>query len=669
MVTTRGLTIDDVKRDTDWSALEQDLLAACETGRFASAINDDPPEFSDPPTAAEMVAACRPADTQDPARRVRPTLIRYLLEGGCDQADGVRPHPKGVKLAGGWIEGELDLRGCRTELDLSLHNCLFSERPSFRDAYIGGLYLPGSRAEKGLDLQRLRTEWSVHCNDQFHATGLVDMAGACIGGQLACDGGWFDGAGGRALNADSATVGAQVFLSGGFHATGEVNLLGARITGQLVCVDGRFDGAGGRALNANGASLRAQVFLSGGFHATGEVSLIRANITGQLACTGGQFDGAGGRALNAQAAVIGADVFLRDGIHATGVVDFMGARIVGNLQISRASLADGLDLESARITEGLFWRDLRGDCAKIDLTDASCGMLCDDRGSWARTREIRLSGFSYDRLQSDMGIGERLAWLGRKRERDLPPVLRTNLAAQPWLGGDARAFDPQPYTQLARVLGGQGNRKGAARVLERREHLVARAAQRRAFGHVDGTWRGGIASLPSVLRSLRDVLFRAVFGYGHAPARALFWVVAILLGAWWLYGTAYAAGQMAPNSDVVLTSDAWQAAVNAGCAPVDWAAVGWAAPPDTADCTMPLHHWLANAPAAPDYESFNAGLYALDLFVPLDALGQESTWAPSRDRGWWGWLGYSLRMPIQMAGWLITAVGAAVLTGLVGRRD
>jgi hypothetical protein len=49
MVTTRGLTIGEVKGDTDWSALEEDLLAACETGRFATAMNDDPPEPSDPP--------------------------------------------------------------------------------------------------------------------------------------------------------------------------------------------------------------------------------------------------------------------------------------------------------------------------------------------------------------------------------------------------------------------------------------------------------------------------------------------------------------------------------------------------------------------------------------------------------------------------------------------
>jgi hypothetical protein len=32
MVTTRGLTIDQVKGDTDWSALEEDLLAECPRG-------------------------------------------------------------------------------------------------------------------------------------------------------------------------------------------------------------------------------------------------------------------------------------------------------------------------------------------------------------------------------------------------------------------------------------------------------------------------------------------------------------------------------------------------------------------------------------------------------------------------------------------------------------
>jgi hypothetical protein len=557
-----------------------------------------------------------PADTQDPARRVRAALIRYLLEGGCD--GGTRPNPNGVKLLGGWIDGELDLQGCRTELDLSLHHCLFPQRPSFRDAELRALYLTGSRAEHGLNLQRLRTETNVHLSDGFHATGLVDLSGARITGQLACVGGCFDGAGGRALTAEGATAEAQVLLSDGFHATGEVNLRGARITEQL-------------------------------------------------ACTGGRFDGAGGQALTAEAATVGASVFLRDAFHATGPVNFNRARIEGNLRIEQATLAGGIDLEAARVTEGLILTDLRG--AEIfgpwqpgaqrpdaperaggvaDLTDASCGVLRDDPAAWGAFSTLKLGNFLYDRIAELGTAKDRLAWL----DHGSPD--------------DPARFDPQPYTQLAATADKLGHRRVAARVRERREDGLRRADwARRHEAPALTPWPVGPWAAAR-LRIAGQFLFKGLFGYGHAPARALISVAVILAVAWAVYGTAYTAGQMAPNSDVVLTSGAWKAAVATGCAPVDWAVVGWSLTAPDADCTMPLHRWLATAPAAADYESFNAGLYALDLFVPLDALGQERTWAPSRDRGW---LGYALRMPIQMAGWLITAVGAAVLTGLVGRKD
>jgi hypothetical protein len=81
-----------------------------------------------------------------------------------------------------------------------------------------------------------------------------------------------------------------------------------------------------------------------------------------------------------------------------------------------------------------------------------------------------------------------------------------------------------------------------------------------------------------------------------------------------------------------------------------------------------LDAWVKTEPGR-DYESFSAGLYALDLFIPLDALGQEKNWAPSASRGTWGKWGHRLRWLVQMAGWVITAMGAAVVTGLIGRRD
>jgi hypothetical protein len=154
------------------------------------------------------------------------------------------------------------------------------------------------------------------------------------------------------------------------------------------------------------------------------------------------------------------------------------------------------------------------------------------------------------------------------------------------------------------------------------------------------------------VRPIWDVPYRLVFGYSHMPALALIWIGAIWLLASVLYGSVFAAGQMAPNSDVILTSADWLAALEAS----------------KNGGGMPLHVWLEN-PATKDYETFSAGLYALDLFLPLDALGQEAAWAPSKDRSALGALGYWMRMPIQLAGWVITAVGAAVLTGLVGRKE
>ena len=55
--------------------------------------------------------------------------------------------------------------------------------------------------------------------------------------------------------------------------------------------------------------------------------------------------------------------------------------------------------------------------------------------------------------------------------------------------------------------------------------------------------------------------------------------------------------------------------------------------------------------------------------MPLDALGQEAAWAPSKDRGALGLWGFRLRWVVKALGWILAVVGAAVLTGLVGKRD
>jgi hypothetical protein len=148
-----------------------------------------------------------------------------------------------------------------------------------------------------------------------------------------------------------------------------------------------------------------------------------------------------------------------------------------------------------------------------------------------------------------------------------------------------------------------------------------------------------------------DFLFWLLAGYGHRPMRALFVSILLVILAAMLAGAAFDAGQFVPNSAVILTSVSWQEAI---------AAAGPGGRP------LPL--WLAHAPEAADYETFNRWLYGLDLFLPLDALGQEVAWRP-RTGEWLGDLAFYSRTFFQAAGWIITALAAAVLTGLVGRRD
>jgi hypothetical protein len=592
MVKVHRLTIDKVRGDQDWSALETDLLADCALGRGAYL-----------PVRHDL-----PADQGDPDRRIRPALIRYLLLGGCGSDGGHRPHANGVQVAGGWIDGVLDLSGVRSDLDLAMVNCQFNDAAVLRDASLGALNLSGSHAKAGVDLHRLQTSGAVHLSRGFRCDGLINLGSAEITGQLACDGGQFVNPGKTALDADAARIGADVFLSDGFRAEGEVDLCGA-------------------------------------------------GITGQLACTGGQFVNPGKTALNANAARIGADVFLRGGFRAEGAVDFVRANVTGGLQVVGARLDGGFDGEAMTVGAPFLWLEVTGKRAFVNLTEVQVGSLRDDRASWNGVGTIRLSGFRYDRVESAMTVGERLKWLARKAEWPMPFPAGYSPVAQPWVR-EIQTFDPQPYSHYAKVLQGQGARAAAARVLLERERRLSRAAYLRSLARLDGGVAMGFRSLGSLLRRSWDHAFGLMFGYGHQPARIFLTLIPLWVLTALLYGHIYALGQMAPNSAVILTSADWLAAVAQGAH----------------DRVPALHIWTGAAgylpkPSYEDYETFSAALYAADLFIPLDAIGQEGAWAPSFDRGVWGEVGYWARFPIQLAGWVITAVGAAVVTGLVGKKE
>ena len=554
-------------RRADWKALIAPGAAAAGEIARAGAIGQ-PASYSDKmismqieiydkPAELRLIQACREGDATiislkrpeegSADNTIRAGLIRALLlsTGDC------KPPAYGLLIFGAWITGKLDLEVEALPVPLVLIHCTLEEDVILRDCTLPALYMPGTHLPK---------------------------------------------------------------------------------------------------LDAQGLQCRGDLHLRGGFQAIGLVDLVGAKITGQLACDGGKFL-AKGMALNCSAISVGVDVFLRTGFEARGWVDLKRAEIAGNLQMSGATLNTGLDAKGMRVRAGFIWKDVTGDGIEVDLIDAHVGTLVDSPGSWQSVKMLRLSSFRYDRIESDMDVQERLDWLAKH-------------------DATARRFTPQPYVQLANVLRRQGFAGDAARVLVRREdkqrrqeYLDGQAAHKQSRDHLNGDLRPAAASLwadgkfaLNVLKRAAGYLFGLMFGYGHQPARVLPWIAAILGITICFAQQIHIHGQFAPTSSVVLTSQDWLDSF-----PTDPV-------PDSPLWRVQLDAW-AQTTSGRDCTSFSAFLYALDLFIPLDALGQEKNWAPSAERGWWGEWGHRLRWLVQMAGWVITAIGAAVVTGLIGRRD
>lgn len=289
---------------------ELQLLNACKKGELAR-LGDALPESS----------------TDE--KSVRAAFVRFLSLGGDERAP---VHERGVRLRGAFIEGPLDLQGCRIPVNVNLERSRFDSKVSALDAQVDGLFsLQGSYLTCGLSADRMRCSAGVHLRKGFKTTGEIKMLGIQIGGNLDCSGGLFEVKVGDALSVDGADIKGALYLSDGFNAAGQVRLTGARIGLNFDCSDGLFQAKNGDALLADGVEVKGDATFSGSFKATGEVRLLGALIEGDLNCSGGQFDVKDGDALSVHRATVKGDVFLSNGFKSTGAVQLVGAHIGGNL--------------------------------------------------------------------------------------------------------------------------------------------------------------------------------------------------------------------------------------------------------------------------------------------------------------------------------------------------
>jgi hypothetical protein len=465
-----------------------------------------------------------------------------------------------------------------------------------------------------------------------------------IGGTPACNlyergvtlfGGWIDGG----LDLAYCTAkGRTVLAHCGFPDRPSIEL--ARF--QLLNLD---DSAFPEGLHAMGIRVKASLFLRR-ITAARTVNMTDAKIGGDLDCRGARFDGGRDKkalqltALNAQG-IETAGTLTLESVTATGMINLAGANIGGQLDCEGATLDGGKGLavlaQRMKVAKGLLFRELKQVKGRINLIAAHASDLVDDEQSWPRGQnQLMLDGFTYDRINGPTTFAARRDWLA---------------AGSSW----DEDFFPQPYTQFARVLRQMGHAGEARKVLKARESLLAahlhsadRAAYQSAL-HGGPAEKGdaGKIGLRMTGAWLWSELTRRVAGHGYAPQFALYWSLFFATISFFAYFFFWRLGAMVPADAILLASPEWAAAV-------------------ASNPKAPSHAW--QGPAATHYETFYSLTYALDVFLPIVDLGQQSTWGQTTAT-WWGWSARLYTWALQIAGWVVTTLGVAAVTGVIQRNQ
>lgn len=300
---------------------------------------------------------------------------------------------------------------------------------------------------------------------------------------------------------------------------------------------------------------------------------------------------------------------------------------------------EGMELDRMRDIMRDHHLDIAGlNSALVDLEDAQCDTLRDGGGrDWGSKVQLKLNRFSYRHADdADRLLVMDKSWLGRlKRKMGIgnDPVVRARLdwlmqSYQPRTEGPPTArqlrddYCPQPFEQLIQVARSSGNevmattieiekaKIEAGRFTARMRGLLAGAGAVGAVlwglwhgvsGILDAVFLAAIFLLITFLFDLGNIGIRSMFGYLRRPVNAV-----VALAAWIVVGSigvhaANSRGQMVV--DVVPTASGLEPANGRYATPVIEGRAFDAVPCGT---------------------EINEVLYAVDVFIPLIDLRQES---------------------------------------------
>lgn len=493
-----------------------------------------------------------------------------------------------------------------------------------------GLRLGGAWIVGTLDLEGCRLPCDIGLLDcRFDATPILRSA---IIDTLAFDGSDLPG-----LDADRLDArGDLLFRSAAIR--GPVQLRGARVGGDLI-----FDGASmaspdDRALRAERISVRGGVLFRGA-SVRGTIALPGGRIGGDLDLIGATVERPEGPAIEADSAQVEGDVTLRL-LTARGLVSFVTSRIGGDMDLTGATVSCpgemAVDLGRTTVAGAFFLRDGARLTGVLSLNGASLGAIVDEPACWPARGDLRLNRCRYGAfLGSVVGARERLDWLSRQ-------------TPERW----DEDFWPQPYEQLAQVLGEMGHQEEKRRVLIEKERLARRARRSRAGNPVTRL----------VLR-IKDTLMGVTTGYGRLPLLAIVWIILLWAAGAALYAHLDRTYAMRPNTPVILRSPEWVLCATNSSETVFLPSLGV----ERAGLAEKGERQLVcykRQPEADAYPKFNAVMLSADAIIPGLGSGQGAYWSPDT-RTTAGYLGKWFMYCQTIVGLALGLLAVAGFSGIV----
>jgi hypothetical protein len=433
----------------------------------------------------------------------------------------------------------------------------------------------------------------------------------------------------QAIVFDAASVEGNLDLSG-CEVFGEVSLITTRISHQLNCAGARLHGFNGKALSADSATIGRDANFNPDFFAKGTVRLLCTTFEGDLLFNGARFEGdPGSRSLIASQSKVLGKVVLN--IHASGGVSFNDACIEGELRccpgcIFSTEAIESLSLKRARIKGILTLTELERPLHRVSLEHAHVWQLGDDQNTWGE--HIVLNGFKYDALagKPPLSVSRRLQWLRAQVPRltapERPASQGKRQRLRSWLrqcwSGSARAqraedFRPQPWWQLKQVL------ESSAHFAEARRVGIELEKERRKLGLVDQPLdpeRPNKGLLSRLLSRRLHWAYGHFTGYGYRPIRLFHYFFGTWLVCALIYWAAALVGIFAPTDPRIYQNPTYQA-----CRP------------NNSEAWPPIEvrikeNWYLCSDLPAEYTGFSPLAYSLDVLMPFVDLKQETDWAP-----------------------------------------